>query len=156
MNDRFWLQLGLAVTFAVALTALVLALRGGETPLSSAAGKPAGETSSVVVADFEQKGHTIAISEFRYDPDPVRVEAGEAVAWANYDGVPHTVTASDGSWDSGSLAQGEGVVMIFDEPGTYEYICALHPPAVAFFGAPDGTPLVGGGGHGMQGTIIVE
>jgi plastocyanin len=156
MIHRFWPQLGLGVTFAVALTALVLALRGGETPLSSAAGKPAGETSSVVVADFQPKGHTIAISEFRYDPDPVRVKAGQAVVWENYDEVPHTVTARGGSWDSGTLVQGEAVVIVFDEPGTYEYICALHPPAVAFFGVPDGTPLVGGGGHGMQGTIIVE
>ena len=55
------------------------------------------------------------------------------------------------------MKQGETYVTILDEPGVYVYICELHPPRHgAIFGAPPGTKLVGGGGRGMQGTIIVE
>jgi plastocyanin len=153
----------IVVALSVGVAALVLALRAGEAADGSG---PIGvqrvaasdaAAAGVTVAAFQPKGHTIAIQDFSYDPDPVRAEAGQAVVWENYDEVPHTVTAKDGSWDSGTLAQGDAVIMVFDQPGTYAYICLLHPPgAGAIAGAPEGAKLAGGGGRPMQGTIIVE
>jgi plastocyanin len=153
-------ELSIAVTLVIAVTALVVALEGRGGPSGGAEASDAVRTESdsgVFVAAFQPKGRTVAIENFAYDPDPVRVEAGEAVIFENFDAVPHTVTARDGSWDSGTLAQGDAVVLVFDEPGTYEYICALHPPGVArITGAPEGAELAGGGGRPMQGTIIIE
>ena len=57
----------------------------------------------------------------------LEVPAGTTVEWKNEDQVPHTVTANDKSFDSGTI-DADGVWRHkFDRPGTYAYICTLHP-----------------------------
>jgi hypothetical protein len=59
----------------------------------------------------------------------VNVEAvtGDAVQWMNDSVRNHTVTAGDGSYDSGSLGPNEHYSHVFASPGTYDYYCRLHP-----------------------------
>ena len=68
------------------------------------------------------------------------VAAGTTVTWKNADAEPHTVTADDGSYDSGSLAPGATYTHTFTRPGTYTYYCKFH-------GGP--------GGIGMAGNVTV-
>ena len=149
-----------ALVIAVAALAVALTNDGsdGGGPSTVRAADTTSGHASVTVAPFQEKGHSVVIENFAYSPEPVGARVGEAVVWINRDEAPHTVTAQDGSWSSGTLVQGDGVAMIFSEPGTYEYICALHPPATTrVAGAAEGVKLAGGGGgHGMKGTIIVE
>jgi plastocyanin len=49
------------------------------------------------------------------------------VTWTNSEGVPHTVTANDGSFGSSQLGAGDTFSHTFTEPGTYSYYCQLHP-----------------------------
>lgn len=70
---------------------------------------------------------SVAITDYVYAPDPVRVRAGSAVTWTNNDDAPHTATAQDGGWDTGSLSKGQSGAVRFDTPGTYPYTCILHP-----------------------------
>ena len=97
----------------------------------------------------------VQIIAFAYDPEPIRVSVGEPIVWTNLDGVPHTATSLDGSWDSGMMGQGATFARSFDEPGVYTYICTLHPPHRSAI-AGGSAELVSGGGGGMQGTVIVE
>jgi plastocyanin len=69
----------------------------------------------------------VTIRDYVYAPDPVRVRAGSSVTWTNNDAAPHTASADDGGWDSGSLTEGKSGTVRFDTPGTYSYHCALHP-----------------------------
>ena len=69
----------------------------------------------------------VEIEDFAYDPDPVTVAAGGKVTWINRDSEPHTATAEDGSFDTGSLDEGKLGSESFKEPGTYAYICSIHP-----------------------------
>jgi plastocyanin len=69
----------------------------------------------------------VEIVEFTYQPDPVRVEAGGKVIWQNMDPAPHTATADDGSFDTGTLEEGKLKSESFKEPGTFTYFCAIHP-----------------------------
>jgi len=39
----------------------------------------------------------------------------------------HTATASDGSFDTGTIAPGGSGSVTFNTPGTYSYFCAIHP-----------------------------
>jgi len=156
MLDRVRGQLTGLLALAVAIAALVLAL-GGRTNTTLVAGDATNASGPVTVLDVKPKGaEEIAIVDFTYDPDPVRVQVGQAVAWTNEDGAMHTVTAKDGTWGSEMLMTGDTVVMTFAEPGVYEYICALHPPHLSVPPHAPGAKLVGGGGRPMQGTIIVE
>jgi plastocyanin len=108
---------------AIALLALVAApaCSGGDD--DSAQGAASGETSS---AGTSATGDAVDIEDFQYEPSPARVKAGTAVTFTNKDGFAHTVTADDKSFDSGNLDEGDTFEHTFDEPGTYEYFCAVH------------------------------
>jgi plastocyanin len=62
-----------------------------------------------------------------FAPGVRRIEPGTWVTWSNSGQDPHTVTALEGSFDSGNLDPSEGFSWFFDQPGTYAYVCALHP-----------------------------
>jgi plastocyanin len=64
-----------------------------------------------------------------YDPDNITVVIGfnNTVIWTNNDNEPHTVTATDGSFDSGNMDPGATFTYTFTKPGTYTYICTYHP-----------------------------
>jgi hypothetical protein len=49
------------------------------------------------------------------------------VTWTNAGSRQHTVTADDGSFDSGRLDPGEQFSQTFDQPGTFTYFCGFHP-----------------------------
>ena len=49
------------------------------------------------------------------------------MVWVNHGAVPHTATAADGAWDSGTLAAGGSWSRAFPEAGGGEYACAFHP-----------------------------
>jgi plastocyanin len=69
----------------------------------------------------------VDISNFEYNPDPVRVEAGGKVIWLNEDSISHTATADDGSFDTGEIEEGKLKSETFKQPGTYAYHCEIHP-----------------------------
>ena len=69
----------------------------------------------------------VEIVDFAYDPDPVTIEEGGKVIWQNEDSAPHTATADDGSFDTGTLEEGKLKSETFKEAGTYSYICSIHP-----------------------------
>lgn len=69
----------------------------------------------------------VEIANFAYEPDPVTIEEGGKVIWINRDSAPHTATAEDGSFDTGTLEEGKLKSETFKEPGTYAYVCSIHP-----------------------------
>jgi plastocyanin len=62
-----------------------------------------------------------------YQPDTLAVAAGTAVHFFNDDTDIHTITARDGSFDSGLMFQGQNWTYVFNNPGTYDYYCLPHP-----------------------------
>ena len=73
------------------------------------------------------RSEKVEIEDFAYYPDPVTIEEGGKVIWQNEDSAPHTATAEDGSFDTGTLEEGKLKSESFKEPGTYPYICSIHP-----------------------------
>lgn len=71
-----------------------------------------------------------------FSPNDLTIKAGDIVTFTNTDFVLHTVTsisgsgdtpAPDGVFDTGLLASGESKQVTFDEAGTYNYFCSIHP-----------------------------
>ncbi|MFN8558998.1 MAG: cupredoxin domain-containing protein [Dehalococcoidia bacterium] len=62
-----------------------------------------------------------------YAPTELTVQVGEVVSWVNKGDAPHTVTAYDGSFNSGIMLRGEAWVFTPSSPGTYAFYCTLHP-----------------------------
>ncbi len=74
---------------------------------------------------------------YRFDPEVIEVDAGTTVTWVNRDDFPHNVHLLDGSDRTEALPVGESASITFEEPGTVEYECSLHPQQ-------------------MQGTVLVR
>jgi plastocyanin len=53
------------------------------------------------------------------------------VQWINLDDIPHTVVEKTKAWRSPALDTNDTYSHTFDQPGTYEYFCGLHPQMVA-------------------------
>jgi plastocyanin len=84
------------------------------------------ETTGAPAAGLE-RSVKVEIVDFAYDPEPARVATGGKVIWQNMDAAPHTATADDGSFDTGTLEEGKLKSESFKEAGTYTYFCEIHP-----------------------------
>ena len=85
-----------------------------------------------------QAAQTIDISaqNFMFSPATITVKAGATVTWVNRDQEPHTIFNDAGLFRSSALDTNDKFSYTFDKPGTYHYVCTIHPR--------------------MTGTIIVE
>jgi plastocyanin len=70
---------------------------------------------------------TVVIQNDAFSPAKLTVTAGQAVTFTNRDDDAHTVTATDGSFDSKGLDTNQTWQHIFSKPGIYTYFCQLHP-----------------------------
>lgn len=124
---------------AVALgCVLVLAACGGSPDNTSGGGgggcnaSGAGSTTPAQVVKIVPDPNTIGA----FDPKSVSIKVGQAVEWDWQDpSSSHTVTADNGSFDSGLCGQGTKFVQTFSTAGTFTYKCTIH--------------------SGMQGTVTV-
>ena len=72
------------------------------------------------------------IEDICYIPSNIIVEKGKSVTWLNEDSSFHSVTSGfypepSGLFDSGHLDPYQSYTLSFDEIGTYDYFCTLHP-----------------------------
>ncbi|MEA2642384.1 MAG: hypothetical protein QOF51_3778 [Chloroflexota bacterium] len=81
---------------------------------------------AVAVSPVAAQSADATIANFAFSPEPISVAAGATVNWTNTDAFEHTVTAVGGSFDSGLIGAGASFGLTFNDPGTYEYFCALH------------------------------
>ena len=71
-------------------------------------------------------------------PFEVNVEVGTTVIWSNDDTAAHTVTSGNvnagptGVFDSGLFMAGSTFSFDFDEAGTFDYFCMVHPWMTGF------------------------
>src|SRR5262245_30765148 len=68
----------------------------------------------------------LTIAGFAYEPETLRVTAGEPFRVTNADDATHTVTAEDESFDTGDIAGGERVELTVNGSGEIPYFCRIH------------------------------
>jgi len=88
-----------------------VAVVGGEVTVE---GEGSGSGALITIAGFAFSGASTA-------------SVGEQVTVRNDDAVPHTWTATDGPFDSGTIGSGGEFGFTFDGPGEYSYFCKIHP-----------------------------
>lgn len=113
---------------------------GGDAPADSAAheSETAPPATDVDVGEDDSADGATATAEvivagFAFVPDGIEVPAGATVVWTNEDDTLHTVTPSGDdptAFGGGLDGAGTTVEVTFDEPGTYEYFCSIHPGMV--------------------------
>lgn len=109
--------------FRIALAALLLGVSfgcGSDSTPSSPSPTPSGTPVSIVSGSS-------TLTTTAYAPNPVSVAVGGSVTWTNNDNTPHTSTANNGAWNSGSVAPGGSFTMTFPAAGSFPYHCTIHP-----------------------------
>ncbi len=90
-------------------------------------GGTGGEASSPA-AGPSSSGQAVSIAGFKFVPPDTEVTAGTEVVWTNDDTVAHTVQDEGELFaESPELATGDTFSFTYDTPGTYPYICGIHP-----------------------------
>ncbi|MGC1164553.1 MAG: cupredoxin domain-containing protein [Solirubrobacterales bacterium] len=120
----------LAPVLIVLALALVACGDSGDDSTETAAGSDTtSEPSGNAPAPSGEavRAAKVKIVEFVYGPDPVTIQAGGKVIWQNEDTAPHTATADDGSFDTGTLERGKIKSETFKQAGTFPYFCEIHP-----------------------------
>ena len=113
---------------ALVALALAFAACGSDDSSDGSGAATAGSTESESAPSGEAaRSEKVEIVEFAYQPDPVVVAVGGKVIWQNEDSAPHTATADDGSFDTGTLDKGKLKSETFKEAGTFPYFCEIHP-----------------------------
>jgi plastocyanin len=73
------------------------------------------------------KTHTITMENVGYTPAHLTVHQGDRIVWVNKDLFPHTATATDKAFDSGSIAVSKSWTYVARKAGTFTYTCSFHP-----------------------------
>src|SRR3954451_7965451 len=94
------------------------------------------------IGNSAPNSRSVSIEDFYFEPSEAAIQPGDTVTWTNEGNHPHTVTADDGSFDSGPLQQGESFSHTFQSPGMVSYYCSIHPFMT-------GSVSVGKGGGGV-------
>lgn len=109
------------------------------TPAAAATGSTG--SGAVSAASAGAASGSITITDAGFTPASFHVALGGTVTWANNGKAMHTVTATDGSFDSDMIKAGSTWSHTFTTAGSFTYNCILHP-------AMKGTIVVGSGGSG--------
>ena len=117
-----WLLAGLLAVGLVVLVGIAAGLGVPlQPPLHGSSGPVAGVT---VVMPNGVGGNT----KLNFYPPVITVIIGKnnTVTWANQDSFTHTVTATDGSFNSGDIKAGASWTHTFSAAGNYTYYCIYH------------------------------
>src|SRR5215204_963953 len=101
-----------------------------------------GQNQSVLPVPIKDVA-SVSIADHYFDVADIAIEPGTTVLWVNEGKVPHTVTADDGSFDSGELYPEDSYIVTFLGSGRLSYHCQLHPEMV-------GSVTVGGESRGGE------
>jgi plastocyanin len=103
-------------SLAALTVALILAACGGDD------GGGGGDAGGAATG-----GDTVSVVDNEFEGGDLAISVGDTVTWTHDGEATHTVTADDGTFDSGDLASGESFEHTFDEAGEFDYICEIHP-----------------------------
>ena len=89
--------------------------------------KESVEEPQVLSATSKDGSPSITITDGAYVPAEYWVVPGATVTWFNSGQLTHTVTAENGSFNSGNIAPGSSWSNTFNAVGDYDYRCDRHP-----------------------------
>ena len=98
--------------------------QGGVVADARQAGAPAGMAQT---DGPDPDTVVVAIRQFRYERDTIRVKVGDVVLWRNGDPIEHTVTADSGEFESPLIKTGQTWSHRFTVAGRFAYHCMPHP-----------------------------
>jgi amicyanin len=126
---------------AAAVPMLVLAACGSNSGSSTRASGSVSQPSASATTATTSNGPTatngvasggtvhVTIKALAFHPAAINVKVGDSVVWVNEDAPPHNVAWVSGPKfaSSSKLATGAKFTLTFNQPGTIQYFCSIHP-----------------------------
>jgi amicyanin len=97
------------------------------TPTSAAPSAAVTPTPGATAAPDPPATTAVGIINFKFTPAALTVKVGTTVVWTNNDAIAHTVNFMTAGINSSVLNQNDKFSHTFTTPGTYDYICSIHP-----------------------------
>jgi len=69
----------------------------------------------------------VMIDNFTFTPQSLTVKVGTTVTWVNHDDIPHSIVCPLLKMKSHPLDSEDSFAYKFEEAGSYDYLCGLHP-----------------------------
>ena len=104
-----------------------------ETMMEETQEEPAGPTTHIVDIPTGTSVRGCEESNACYLPADITINAGDTVEWINVDMLVHTVTGGSpadgpsGVFDSSLVMANANYAFTFDDAGSYDYFCMVHP-----------------------------
>jgi plastocyanin len=117
-----------AAIAAALILSLGLAACSKGTSTSTTAGTTttvAGGSPTTTASTPAATAGAITIHNFMFQPNPSHATVGETITVTNSDGTDHSLTADNGSFDTGVFSSGSKTIVI-TKPGTYTFHCRIH------------------------------
>ncbi len=125
-----------SVWLAMVVAGATAACGGGKSGYPTASGGSSGGGSNPPPTG--PSASSVSIVDYSFSPSADTIKVGTTVSWTNAGSVGHTVTADDGSFDSGQLASATGgggygggtaggsFSRVFGAAGTFAFHCSNH------------------------------
>lgn len=121
----------IGIVFLLALVAIYFLIYGN--PYANNYGTPPANNNSTTT-QTNIGTNAVSIKNFVFSPSTLTIPKGTTVTWTNEDSTAHEIKSN--TFNSSLLSQGGSFSFTFDQVGTFNYSCAIHPS--------------------MQGKIIVQ
>jgi plastocyanin len=82
-------------------------------------------TPTTVQSTTQAESNTITIQNFAFSPATLTVKKGTTITWTNQDSAPHQIKSN--SFNSPKLATGQSFSFVFNDIGSFDYSCSIHP-----------------------------
>lgn len=82
-------------------------------------------TGGPTQAPTRVEANTITIQNFSFNPSTLTVKQGTKVTWSNQDSAIHDIKSD--TFNSQNLNRGNKFEFTFEDKGSFDYICGIHP-----------------------------
>ena len=110
------------LTIAIVLSVLFFSCSKDESSLVESANGSV-EAAATTPINYSTR---VSIQNSAFTPADATVMVGGSILWVNSDNIVHTVTADNGSFDSGDLQPGATFGFTFNVVGPHYYHCKYH------------------------------
>ena len=123
------------ITIVAALLVLILVIIGigfSNSSIEKTSEEPEPVVKADVIMPTKVSRPGCEETDRCYIPSVITIQSGQQVTWINEDSAFHSVTSGfyespSDLFDSGHLDPFESYTLDFDETGTFDYFCTLHP-----------------------------
>ncbi len=116
-------------TWFIVLLVVAVLISGCTTTTTTRPAEPTPTPVTTTSAPTQTPAQvSVDIKSSTFVPGTVGISKGTTVIWTNDDGVQHTITSvPQGAFDSGPIDPGKTYSYTFNQAGTFEYSCTVHP-----------------------------